>query len=359
MTVTAPPPAAAPIRRPRRNSDERRPSRWRVRVLWLVALLVVLGGAVAAVVFAPQLAVARVDVTGTDAVGTDPDLAAAVRDAVAVEPGDPMLLIDVAATRSRVAALPEVASVSVRREWPDVVTVQVAPRRTVALVRVGEASAEVAPGGRVRTVLGAGQPPSALVAALTVDPALLQPAALQPGAVLPEPVRTAAIVLEQVPEPVRPALGDGRLAADGTLEFELQAGGTVRFGPLDRSPAKLQSALTMLTGSVDLACLDVLDLTEPDRPTITLRSGCAIAAPTLQAPVAPAAPTSTTVPGAGSSSGTSSGSSSGSSAGSTTGSTTVPSGSSTASPGRRSTTTTTVPTSVGGSTGTRGARSGG
>ena len=338
MTVTAPPPATT-IRRARRHPDDRRPSRWRVRVLWLVAALVVLAGAVAAVVFAPQLAVTRVDVAGADALGTDPDLAAAVRDAVAIEVGDPMLLIDVAGTQSRVAALPGVASVSVRRDWPDAVMVQVAPRRTVALVRVGEVSAEIAPGGRVRTLLGAGQPPSALVAALTVDPVLLQPSALQPGAELPDPVRTAVIVLEQVPEPVRPALGNGRLAADGTLEFELPAGGTVRFGPLDRSPAKLQSALTMLTGSVDLTCLDVLDLAEPDRPTITRRRGCAVAAPTLEAPVVTSAPTSTTVPSASS--------------------TTAPSAPSTTAPGRRSTTTTTTPGSSGGSAGTRTSRSGG
>lgn len=334
MTVTAPP-SAEPIRRARRHEDDRRPSRWRMRLLWLVALLVVLAGAVAAVVFAPHFAVARVDVVGADAAGTDPDLVGAVRDAVNVVPGDPMLLIDVAATQARVAALPDVASVSVRREWPDALTVRVAPRRTVALVRVGDASAEIGPGGRVRTVLGAGQPPSALVAALTVDPALLQPGALRPGGELPEPVKAAVIVLEQVPDPVRPALGNGRLAADGTLEFELQGGGVVRFGPLDRSPAKAQSALTMLTGSVDLACLDVLDLTEPDRPTITRRSGCTVDAPTLQAPVVPVAPPSTTVPSTG------------------------PSTPSTTAPNRRSTTSTTVPGAGGASSGGRSSRSGG
>lgn len=300
-----------------------------MRLLWLLALLLVLAGAAAAVVYAPQLAVARVDVVGADALGTDPDLAGAVRDAVGIQVGDPMLLVDESATGARIAALPGVASVAVRREWPDVVTVRVAPRRTVALVRVGGATAEIAPGGRVRTVLGAGEPPSALVAALTVDPALLPSSALQPGVELPEPVHTAVVVLEQVPEPVRPALGNARLVADGTLEFELQAGGTVRFGPLDRSPAKLQSALTMLTGSVDLACLDVLNLTEPGRPTITRRRGCSIAAPTLEAPVVPTAPSSTTVPAA----------------------------SSTTVPGRRSTTTTTAPASGGGSAGTRNGRS--
>ena len=340
MTVTAPPPSSpAPVRRARRRSDDRRPSRWRMRVLWLVALLVVLAGAVAAVVFAPQFAVARVDVVGTDAIGTDPDLAGAVRDAVAIDPGDPMLLIDVSATQRRVAGLPDVASASVRREWPDVVTVQVAPRRTVALVHVGQASAEIGPGGRVRTVLEAGQPPSALVGALTVDQALLPRDALQPGSELPEPVHTAAVVLEQVPDPIRPALGNGRLAADGTLDFELQSGGTVRFGPLDRSPAKLQSALTMLTGSVDLACLDVLDLTEPTRPTITRRRGCVLGAPTLEAPVVPSSPVSTTVPA--------------------TASTSAPSAPSTTAPNRRSTTTTTTPGAGGASTGTRSSRAGG
>ena len=325
--------------RPRRAATDAPPAprsgggRWARRLLVALAVLVVAAGAGAAVVYAPATAVDRVDgeVADTDEVAAA-ELADEVRRVAGVAPGDPWLLVDPAAVRQRIAELPSVASVGVRRTWPDTVTLRVAPRRTVAFLDVGGVVAEVAPGGRVGRVLGPDEPPSALVGTVTVDPALLTGGVPAPGTVLGDPVRRAVLVVEQLPVDLRAVLADGRLGADGSLEFVLRDGGRVLLGDLEGLPAKVHSIRSVLTGSVDRACLATLDVRRPDRPTITRRSGCDIDAPTVDTTVV--ARPSTTVPsGAGSS-----GSTTAASTTSSTTSTTSPSRSpSTASSGSSST----------------------
>ncbi|MFZ4434221.1 MAG: cell division protein FtsQ/DivIB, partial [Microthrixaceae bacterium] len=252
-------------------------------------------GAAAAVVYAPATAVDTlgVEVAGSDEVAAA-ELAAEVELVAGVAPGDPWLLVDPAAVRRRVEALPTVGSVGVRRTWPDAVTIQVAPRRTVALLDLDGAVAEIAPGGRVARLLEAGEPPSALVGTITVDPSLLPGGLPAVGSALADPVRRAVLVVEQLPVDLRAVLADGRLAGDASLEFVLRDGGRVRMGELDDLPAKVHSARSVLTGSVDVACLAVLDVRRPDRPTITRRSDCDIDPPTVDTTVV--ARPSTTVP---------------------------------------------------------------
>jgi hypothetical protein len=71
-------------------------------------------------------------------------------------------------------------------------------------------------------------------------------------------------------------------------------GGTVQFGPPEDVPAKLLSMATMLGGRVERKCLEVLDVREPGRPTITRTPGCALGPPTVGS--APSAAPSTTAP---------------------------------------------------------------
>ncbi len=277
------------VGRPRPGS--RRTGRWPRRILALVAVAVVAGGAVAAVVLAPATAVDRVDVVVAGA--DDPELAAAVREVAAVRPGDPWLLVDPGAVRERVVRRVDPASVRVRREWPGLVTIDVAPRRTVAVLVVpgpggvraevgpGEVRAEVGPGGRVRRVLPTGDDPAAPVAVdavdavdaptLRVDAGFLPGGLPAPGTALPEPVRTAAVAVEQLPGSLRDLLTDARLDRNGELEFRLPAvagRAAVRFGLPEQLPAKVAAAEAMLVGNVDLRCLEVLDVRRPDRPTI-------------------------------------------------------------------------------------------
>ncbi len=256
----------------RRPTDpSRRSGRWPRRVLVLLAVAVVAGGAVAAVVFAPATAVDRVDVVVAG--GDDPEVVRAVLDAAAVRPGDPWLLVDPGAVRNRIAAEIDPLSVRVRRVWPREVTIDVAPRRTVAVVVVpgrDEVRLGVGPGGRVLGPVTADGPPGA-APTVRVDPRLLPAGPPATGALLDEPVRTAVAAVEQLPPGLRPLLADARLDGGGELEFrlpELAGQAIVRFGGPELLPAKTAAAEAMLVGNVDLRCLEVLDVRRPDRPTI-------------------------------------------------------------------------------------------
>ena len=103
---------------------------WRLVVAVLLVLALV-GGLVWLFFFSSTLAVKGVEVQGTAQV-TERQ----VLDAAAVPTGEPLARADLAAIRDRVAALPEVASVDVSRQWPDRILVRVTERRAVAVVEV-------------------------------------------------------------------------------------------------------------------------------------------------------------------------------------------------------------------------------
>lgn len=104
----------------RRRSQRRR--RW-LQWLWCALALAVVAGAVYLVGFSPVLAVARVEISGTE-VASEQEVA----EAAAVELGTPLVRLDVAGIAERVAGLPPVAEVSVTRLWPDQVTIAVTER---------------------------------------------------------------------------------------------------------------------------------------------------------------------------------------------------------------------------------------
>lgn len=288
-----------PVLRARRARPSPGPtpgSPWPRRLLVAAAVLVVIAGAATAVVLAPATAVEHVDVRVAGV--AEPSLEQAVRSAAEVNPGDPWLLVRPDAVRARVAALGDVASVRVRRGWPDRVSIDVAPARTVLLLEVTEGdpsrrapgvaaavTLEIGPGGRVRRSAPADTDPAgavpdpsgpAGVPTLRVDPTLLPEGPPPPGALLPDPVRVAAVLFEQIPSSLRPLLTDAQLngpdrngAVD--LEFrlpEILGRATVRFGPLEQLTSKIAAAEAMLGGRVDLECLETLDVRRPDRPTL-------------------------------------------------------------------------------------------
>lgn len=104
----------------RRRSQRRR--RW-LRWLWLGLAVAALGAAVYLVGFSSVLAVAKVEITGTDVLSKKE-----VREAAGVQLGTPLVRLDVDGIAERVAGLPPVAEVSVTRQWPDQVTVEVTER---------------------------------------------------------------------------------------------------------------------------------------------------------------------------------------------------------------------------------------
>ena len=104
----------------RRRQDRRR--RW--WQLGVLAFAVILSGVAAYLVwFSPVFAATTITVTGNKLLSkTD------IADAAQVVPGTPLARLDVDAIADRVAGLPAVAQVTVRRDWPDQLTVDVTER---------------------------------------------------------------------------------------------------------------------------------------------------------------------------------------------------------------------------------------
>ena len=255
-------------------------------VLAVVGALVLLSAAVVGLLRSPLLDVDRIQVAGSNQV----DRAEVVR-ASGVGVGDPLVDVDLAAARRAVMALPGVASARVERDWPGTIRISVTDEVALAVVVADERRTVVARGGRV---LGpaAGEDVEDGVAAdglpevRVEDPSLV--AGLEPGASVPEPLAATLVVVEQLPRQLSSRLGAVEVSDGGSLRFVLaDEAGVVEFGRPEEVPAKLLSAASVLAGA-RLECLDVLDVREPGRPTISRRDGCDVGPPTVGA--------STTVP---------------------------------------------------------------
>lgn len=119
------------------HSEERfaaraRAVRWaRRRPLVVVAAAVAVAGTLSWLLFASSaFAVHRVVVRGADTAS-----AQTIESVASAVLGDSMFTVDTSRLRSRIAAIPAVAHVSVHRAWPRTVRVDVALRKPVAAVR--------------------------------------------------------------------------------------------------------------------------------------------------------------------------------------------------------------------------------
>ena len=108
---------------------------WRLAGVVLVVALI--GGAVWAAWFSSLLAVHQVSVIGLSDEG---ELVGGqeVRSAASIPAGMPIARLDTASAQARVLELPWVASVEVRRAWPQDVVIAVTERSAVAVVKQGE-----------------------------------------------------------------------------------------------------------------------------------------------------------------------------------------------------------------------------
>ena len=88
-------------------------------------------------------------------------------------------------------------------------------------------------------------------------------------------------VTESLPEAVRAQLEVARLSDAGELELVLDDGAVVRFGLVEDVPAKLAATQGVLE-QVVRECMDVVDVREPSRATVSRVEGCSTPAPTLE-----------------------------------------------------------------------------
>ena len=167
-----------------------------------------------------------------------------------ISPGDAMATVDVEAARERIAKLPVVKSVVVRRDWPGTVVVEVVER----LPAIG-----IERDGGVAVFDAAG---------VEIDRATRMPAntpllRVPSGSPSPEVVAAAVTVVRSLPANVR---SDVALLVATTIDditLRLRSGRTVVWGGAERSPDKARIlGLLLPRGGTRF------DLRSPDAPAV-------------------------------------------------------------------------------------------
>ncbi|AVT32706.1 peptidase S33 [Plantactinospora sp. BC1] len=231
----------------RRFTRRARQRRVRAALPWTVlAGVLVLSLAGAAIVYAtPLLGFRTLRVVGTTLVTDDQ-----VRQAASVTEGVPLARVDLDGVRARVAELPPVARVTVSRQWPNTLRVEVVERTPVAAV----------PQNRRFLVIDA----AGVVFQTRSDrPAGLPLARLRtPG---PDDTATegALTVLANLTPELRERLVELVVEGPARITVKLRGGRTVLWGDASRSDAKAQVATSLLAREGE-----TIDVRTPDVVTI-------------------------------------------------------------------------------------------
>jgi cell division protein FtsQ len=245
----------------------RREGRRRLRVLGCTAAIAMVAAAAWGASRSPLLDVDHVRLTGT--AHTQP---LQVIQTAGTLPGRPMVDLDEAAAAQRIERLPWVADATVRRRWPNTVSIDVRERAPAASVpAVGGGWALVDDRGRVlEPVAGAPADRPALEGVPAVGAA---------GTNVPALTRAALEVAGALPPALRARVGTVARETGGEMQLRLRAGGVVRLGDTRALTPKLVAAQTVLARVDAMAsaaksgnnAIAVLDVSVPDSPVLTRR----------------------------------------------------------------------------------------
>ena len=185
--------------------------------------------------------------------------------AAAVGHGQPLVGLDLAAARARIAELPWVEEVYSARSWDGTVRFDVSERRPVAAVAIPGAWATVDARGRVLTVAGDLADPVVPIVGLNIIGAA-------PGDWLDATHRDAVGVAAALGEPVRSAVRAVAVTPVGHV-LEMHIPGRILLGSSNDLEAKLLAVTTFLE-RVNLHCMELLDVRAATTPVLTRGSSC-------------------------------------------------------------------------------------
>jgi cell division protein FtsQ len=230
----------------------RRPARPRSRHRRAIRLAVAVLAVVAVGWFLLAGPLLRVNTVQVDGVATLP--ADQVRETAGIEPGTPLLRVDVDAVRARVARLPQVASVEVTRGWPHTVVVTVVERVAVVVVGApGSRSLVDAEGVLFDTVTG--EPPPGVIPLEVTDPG--------PG----DPATMAALAaVEALPADVRKDVASVAAGTAEDISLTLTDGTAVQWGGSEESEKKGAALAALLQQLADekLEPAGTIDVSTPE-----------------------------------------------------------------------------------------------
>jgi cell division protein FtsQ len=211
-----------PARRRARQSAGQRPGGpWRTAFFGAL-ILAILAGAGWAVLGSSWLVVRHIDVRGNRLVP-----AAQVRRAARIPVGQPLARVNTAAAARRVGQITAVLSATVSRSWPDTIVITVQERTPALSVAAGRGYDLV--DGYGVTVRWAARQPAGL-------PLLTSPPAVLRGSPV---VRAAALVLGQLPRPLRARVVSVSAASAVAVTLHLTRGITVLWGAPGLAAQKL------------------------------------------------------------------------------------------------------------------------
>jgi cell division protein FtsQ len=215
-----------------------------------------MAGAVAAVAVlawlllaGPVLAVRAVHVDGLVTLPADQ-----VQEAAGIRSGTPLLRVDVDIAETRVARLPQVASVEVTRDWPDSVVITVVERVPVAVVgEAGRRSLVDADGVLFDMVTG--ETPDGVVPLDVATPGPEDPA-----------TRAGIAAIAALPATVRQEVAAAAASSPDDITLTLADGTVVHWGDASESQAK-SAALVGLLQQIQSGALEAagtVDVSTPD-----------------------------------------------------------------------------------------------
>lgn len=272
----------------RREQVDRESRRARPWLRWGPLAMAVASTVVVAGLFSPLADLDHLEVRGLEG-----EPAAAVREASGLVTGSAMFGVRPAEVRRRVESLPWVAHADVDARWPDTVAISVIPHRPLAFIEAPEASPDGEP--RVgRSVL--------MTSGVVLDAADLGPlgpfttglpavttasskvAPVGPDGSAMEYSEVARSVLAQLRPVTSEAVNELSVGASGAVTLVARVpGGTseavLALGGPEDLPAKAIALESVLSGTVELACLERLDVSVPTRVTIQRSGGCTIPSP--------------------------------------------------------------------------------
>ena len=190
---------------------------------------------------------------------------AEILEAAAINSGQPLLGLDLAGARARIARLPWVKDVYSERSWDGSVTFRITERAPVAAVAMPGAWAVTGAEGRVLSVGPTLTEPAVPVLGLNVASAV-------PGDWLDDAHLGAVAVAGALREPVRSAVRAVEASPEGYV-LDLHIPGRVLLGSGADLDAKLEAVHTFLE-KVNLRCLDVLDVRAALTPVLTRAFPC-------------------------------------------------------------------------------------
>lgn len=217
----------------------------RRRLVAVLTLLTVVG-LTYSVFFTPLLGVRYVDVRGA-MVLTDDE----IRRTADIQPGSPLVRLDLRGIRERVAAMPRIATIEVERQLPGTVRLLISERVPVGSVKLPDGFHLVDATGKDYAVLPAaapGVPELVLAAPSSADPA----------------TRAVVGVLTDLPEKLRPDVVQVSATAGADVKVTLTGNRVVKWGSSDDTPRKAAVLLVLLSRPGT-----TYDVSSPDLATVS------------------------------------------------------------------------------------------